>query len=280
MSSTLLWHITTTKHSFLCLQNSIPMSIEYQHVLSHGTTLSAGVAILFSPRLNVDILQQVEIEEGRALVVKAEVQGFTFTFINVYAPNTGSDRGTFFRTLENKLDAIDQRECVVLGGDWNCCIDFTLDRTGEEPHFQSSSILAQVIQVADVVDVWRMKHPSLRQYTWVRVLDGRVSAARLDRFYVSTSFVNRVSGCQILPAAFTDHHIVLFDFLLSPNAKSHSFWHFNVKLLDDFSFCNSFKLFWAYWRTKKQEFPSLTHWWEVGKAKIRVFCQQFKLDPQ
>lgn len=21
-----------------------------------------------------------------------------------------------------------------MGGDWNCCTDFTLDRTGEEPH--------------------------------------------------------------------------------------------------------------------------------------------------
>lgn len=108
-----------------------------QFALSHGTSFSAGVAVLFSPRLNVNVIQITEIEAGKALMVRAEVQGFTFTFFNVYAPNSGSDRGTCFRTLKDKLGTIDQRECVVMGGDWNCCTDFTLDRTGEEPHLLS-----------------------------------------------------------------------------------------------------------------------------------------------
>lgn len=35
-----------------------------QFVLSHGTNLSAGVAILFSPELNVNILSINELEKG------------------------------------------------------------------------------------------------------------------------------------------------------------------------------------------------------------------------
>lgn len=46
---------------------------EGSYSLSHGTNLSAGVAILFSPYLNVDILSSVELEKGRLLVVKTKI---------------------------------------------------------------------------------------------------------------------------------------------------------------------------------------------------------------
>ena len=60
-----------------------------QYALSHGSNLSAGVAVLFSPSLNVNILSRTEIVAGRVLMVKAEIESFNFTFINMYAPNHG-----------------------------------------------------------------------------------------------------------------------------------------------------------------------------------------------
>lgn len=59
-------------------------------------------------------------------------------------------------------------------------MDFTLDRTGEEPHLKSSATLSQVISESSVVDVWTVKQPQVRQYTWVKVLDRNMSAVRLD----------------------------------------------------------------------------------------------------
>ena len=84
-----------------------------------------------------------------------------------------------------------------------------------------------------------------------------------------------MTNCQIDPVGFTDNHLVLVELLLSPARKPGSFWHFNVKLLKDVNFCGNFKLFWANWGTKKELFPSLGQWWEVGKGQVRVFCQQY-----
>uniref|UniRef100_A0A669BQM4 Reverse transcriptase domain-containing protein n=1 Tax=Oreochromis niloticus TaxID=8128 RepID=A0A669BQM4_ORENI len=243
--------------------------------LSHGTNFSAGVAILFSPSLNVNIIFSMEMVKGRVLLVKAEIEGFIFTFVNVYAPTLGSEREILFKTLKEKLSGAAQGDCVVLGGDWNCCLDFTLDRTGAEPHLQSSSALSDVLRKINLVDAWRMKHPSSRQYTWVKVTDGRITAARLDRFYVSGSFTARIINCQCFPVVFTDHHLVLLELFLSTTSKSKSFWRFNIKLLHDRTFCDNFRFFWDYWRSRKGDFDSLTQWWEVGKAQIRVFCQQY-----
>ena len=45
---------------------------------------------------------------------------------------------------------------------------------------------------------------SARQYTWVKVVDSLISVARLDRFYMSHSFSNRLSSSHIYPVGFTD----------------------------------------------------------------------------
>lgn len=42
------------------------------------------------------------------------------------------------KILEDKLSVIDSSECFILGGDWNCCVDYTENRTGEGTHFESS----------------------------------------------------------------------------------------------------------------------------------------------
>lgn len=111
---------------------------------------------------------------------------------------------------------------------------------------------------ADLIDVWRNRHPSATQYTWVKVVDGWISAARLDRFYMSASFISRAADCRILPVVFTNHHLVLTELVLTANGKSKSFWHFNVKLLNDFNFCQNFRLFWDKWRSQKDSFMSLS----------------------
>ncbi|KAK0148421.1 Transposon TX1 uncharacterized protein [Merluccius polli] len=143
------------------------------YTLSHGTNMSAGVATLIRPGLDIKVTSTSEIMAGRAVAVKAEIHGFIFCFINVYAPNQGPGRLDLFQKLSVFIKQCSQDEVLVMAGDWNCTTDFTLDRTGQEPHLQSAAALAQLGAEAGVVDVWRIKHPSVRQYTWVKVVDGR-----------------------------------------------------------------------------------------------------------
>ena len=185
---------------------------------------------------------------GRAVAVKAEFRGFIFCLINVYAPNQGPDKLALFQKLSAFIKQCSQDEVLVMGGDWNCTTDFTLDRTGSPTY----SLLGAEVAV---VDVWRVKHPSDRQYTWMKMVDGRVSAARLDRIYMSHSHSNRLLNSHIFPVT--------------------SYWHFNVKLLQDADFCKKIEVFWEIWRGRKGELEFLSQWWEVGKAHIRVFCQQY-----
>ncbi len=153
-----------------------------EYVLSHGTNLSAGVAVLFSPSVKVNVLTKNEVEPGRFLMVKAEISHFKFLFVNIYAPNVGAERSLLFKKFENLVKEENEDVFIVVGGDWNCTLDFTLDRNGEEPNAQSATSLAGVIQKLNLSDVWREHNPFIKQYTWVKVCNERISAARLDRF--------------------------------------------------------------------------------------------------
>lgn len=243
--------------------------------LSHGTNFSAGVAILFSKHLNVKILNTGEVVGGRAMRVKAEIKGQVFNFVNVYAPNDGPERVLFFGRVADALKQDNGNMCEVLGGDWNCTCSPALDRIGEEPHSRSGAGLHSIMREFALMDVWRCRNPVARQYTWVKVVNSLVSAARLDRIYVSKAFNNKVLSAAIHPAGFTDHHLATIDVCLSISKRPRYYWHFNNKLLKDKEFCENFKYFWEMWRNKKNNFRSLSQWWEVGKAHIKGLCQQF-----
>ena len=122
--------------------------------------------------------------KGRLLIVRAEIESSVFCLVYIYAPNQGTERVGFFTLLKNKIRNYHQDQFII-GGDFNCVLDFTVDRTSEEPHPQSSQNLNSIITHLDLLDTWRVKYLQSRQYTWVRVSNNMVSTARLDRIYIS-----------------------------------------------------------------------------------------------
>lgn len=83
------------------------------------------------------------------------------------------------------------------------------------------------------------------------MVDGVISAARLDRFYLSHGFSNRLRYSYIYLVGLTGHHLVTFDSF---------YWHFNVKLLQDTGFRRRFEVFWGIWRGRKGDFVSGGRW--------------------
>jgi len=83
-------------------------------VLSHGTNLSSGVAILFSKNINVNVLDVDEVVKGRVLLIHIEFKGTVFVLINVYAPNIGPERVEVFMKLKNAVQKIGDQVCVII----------------------------------------------------------------------------------------------------------------------------------------------------------------------
>lgn len=248
---------------------------EGKYILSHGSNVSSGVAICFSPSCNFSILSEHEIEPGRLLAVKAKVNTHNVIFLNIYANNKGAERSVLFKKIAEFLNTLKQKDIVIMGGDFNCTLDFNMDRNNEETHNQSSAVLENIIKKFELNDIWRTENPSLKQYTWVKVSEETIHAARLDRFYISNNSRNRVCNANIIPNIISDHKMITIDCVLSKQHKVGSYWHFNKKLLQDVVFCANFRLFWQTWQMEKNYFRDIIQWWEVGKTQVKVFCQQY-----
>ncbi len=72
------------------LKNAADWAGEWEgvSVLSHNTSLSGGVAIVFAKPFSPHSLQVEEIFKGRLLKVRATFEHFVFVFICVYIPNS------------------------------------------------------------------------------------------------------------------------------------------------------------------------------------------------
>jgi len=61
------------------------MSWTGPYFFNHGTSLSAGIAVLFSQRLHLTNVSACNAEQGRLQSVQATISDIAFAFINVCA---------------------------------------------------------------------------------------------------------------------------------------------------------------------------------------------------
>lgn len=121
-----------------------------------------------------------------------------------------------------------------------------------------------------------------RGFAWTKAGPDGVSAACLDRIYVSSRHNNRLVKTQLSPAVFSDHYMVYCHMNISPGRMQSSYWKFNMRLLQDAHFCSSLKKCWGCvereegWIERKDGFDSLRLWWVVGKCQSRHFCHLYK----
>ena len=71
-------------------------------------------------------------DEGRSIIIEAEVQGSPFLFVNIYAPNKVQDQCRFFDKLNKNIEdrVVNEELRTILGGDFNVTLDSDLDCSG------------------------------------------------------------------------------------------------------------------------------------------------------
>lgn len=205
-------HIVFLQETHMSTQESSKLCRDWVgHVsFSAGSTKSRGVAILINKRLQFKVRKEVKDDEGRVIIILAEIQRQTLILANIYAPNV--DCPKFFVDLESKLHDMGQYP-IILGRDFNIVLDNVLDRS--KPTFtrvpDSTLILKRMCTSLGLIDVWRLNHPTSRDYTFYSAAHKVFS--RIDYFLISRALISAAVSCCIDSILITDHAIVRLDMI-------------------------------------------------------------------
>ena len=86
---------------------------------------------------------------GRLVVADVAVKSFKFRLVAVNALNIAVERVSFFRQLAPFLD---DKQRLVLMGDWNAILDPKIDKVGREMLGRCESSLVDLMTRHDLVD--------------------------------------------------------------------------------------------------------------------------------
>ena len=101
---------------------------------------------------------------------------------------------------------------IIKGGDFNLVPDIRLDRlpSTRQCHAFDETML-ELMTKANLVDYWRMKNPTRKQFTWFNASNNG-QCSRLDYWLISNNLINDVSKCEILASPLIDHCAITLSF--------------------------------------------------------------------
>lgn len=204
-------------------------------VFNHGTSSSKGVALLLDKNNPIKIETVRCDEEGRYMILDLNLEGFKFILVNVYAPN--EDNPLFFSRLFENVESR-QNDSMILAGDFNTSMDPHLDLFSNKGtnHVKKREVISQFLSDKDLTDIWRVKHPDSKTFSWRKPDSNELVMSRLDHFFVSQDFVARTNLTEIKPKYKSDHSRIVLNLDFSEHKRGKGFWKINNKHLLDKEF--------------------------------------------
>lgn len=139
---------------------------------------------------------------GRFLFIRGNLGNMPCTLAKLYAPNR--DQAGFVATTL-KILADFARGCVLLSGDFNVPLEPPLDTSLGKSciSHRCLTLIRKRLHDAQLMDVWRILHPRMRDYTHFSHLHH--SYSRIDYFFVDRHHLPLIIDSVIETSTLTDH---------------------------------------------------------------------------
>ncbi len=182
-------------------------------LFDHGSTRSAGVAILFCNSPGKLITSRFS-NNGHWLICVLNMDDHYFIMVNVYGFNNVIQNRQLILDVSNvivHLKLIYPTAIIVMGGDFNMVSDESLDRYPSRcSHSSYNPVLTDFCRTHNLLDPWRFKYPNTKQYSWFK--PNNVVKSIIDFWLISVSIMNLVSDCFMSAAPLTYHSVIKLNF--------------------------------------------------------------------
>ena len=236
---------------------------------SHGTKHSKGVCILINPFVQPKVDYSYANDSGRIVLITITLNGQKLSLCNIYAPNDQVNQLQFMQELNNCIIDKSELTSLIVGGDWNCTLS-KKDKLGGAPWKPSSyrNLILTTMEMFDLVDIQRMRHPKLRKFTYES--KSLKLKSRIDFFLIAKNLSGDVKNSEIYHAIAPDHNAIYIS-LSWPNKppRGPGFWKFNNTLLNDMQYVSKVRDTYAHACSYYSHVTDKRLFWELMKMEIR-----------
>lgn len=148
---------------------------------------SKGISITFHKSFHPEVLDSCIHVNGHFIFLKFKLNNFLFTVANAYAPNT--DQACFHSSTLTRLSSYGGT-CIIFGGYLNVALSPSADTSSGKSSMAASSLshIRSLLYSHNLVDVWRIHHPTEKDYSYFSVAYN--SYSRLNYFLISQSLLD------------------------------------------------------------------------------------------
>ena len=107
-------------------------------------------------------------DDGRFIIMEADIQESSFLLVNVYAPNKTPDQWSFYDKLNNYIEkyVANAELRLIVGGDFNVPLNPDFDCSGGNLSRKDSVRNIQDLCLDfDLVDIWRVRNRQTERFT-------------------------------------------------------------------------------------------------------------------
>ena len=235
-----------------------------------GSDKSKGEMILITKNFNGEA--KLEQAEDRILTISVTKEKNTLIIANVYAPNNGRDKASFYQKLAEDMKKYEDNNLIVVG-DFNCTIDPELDIISGYPHNKAESeSFKEAFNQLGLLDLWRIQHPTEKDFTWSR--RNPFIARRLDYCFVSEGILTYNASCKHSCMPNSDHKAIVLEISESNFTRGPGYWRFNNSYLKNETFAKLMNETIQNFKRTNEELESSLKW-EMCKLEIRNTCIEF-----
>ena len=160
-----------------------------------------------------------------------------------------------------------------MGGDFNIIFNPTLEKKGGNMELKKSTeIMEEILYKNSLQDVWRLKNPTTKRYTW-RQKSPSIQC-RLDYFFISEFLHDYVVNTNIIQSVRSDHSGITIHIQSlgdKSDIKGRGYWKLNSSIINDEDYVNELITEKDIWVEETSTVVDPRIRWEYLKYKIRDF---------
>ena len=126
----------------------------------------------------------------------------------------------------------------------------------------------------DLQDIWRLKHPTLKRFTWRG--GNSIIQSRLDYWLIFNSLHDYVEDTDVLPSIKSDHSAIFLHInSFKCGERGRGYWKLNSTIINEEEYINQINTEKDTWIDEYQDIVDCRVRWELIKYRIWRFSQKY-----